>query len=184
MHAFSQASTTDANASLTSNSSIWSIVSPACLRTFSVAGIGPFSMVSGSTPTSVVATMRARGLRPSSFAFSGDASSTADAPSDTCDDEPAVWMPPGMTGFRVASFSSELSRRPSSLLTTRFSPVSLPSASSTGAVTGTISRSKRFSAHALIAFCWLSRPKRSVSSRVMPYSLAMRSAPSNCDVAS
>ncbi len=52
------------------------------------------------------------------------------------------------------------------------------------AVIGTISRSKRFSAHALIAFCWLSRPKRSVSSRVMPYSLAMRSAPSNCDVAS
>ena len=58
--------------------------------------------------------MRARGFRPSALARSGDASSTAAAPSETCDDVPAVCTPPGSTGFSAASFSIEVSRRPSS----------------------------------------------------------------------
>jgi hypothetical protein len=36
--------------------------------------------------------MRARGFKPSAFAFSGEASSTAEAPSETCDEVPAVWI--------------------------------------------------------------------------------------------
>ena len=45
-----KASTCTANASLTSNAPMSSMVRPACLRAFSVAGIGPAPITSGSTP--------------------------------------------------------------------------------------------------------------------------------------
>jgi hypothetical protein len=63
---FSQASTTEANASLISMRSMSSSVRPARSRTLRVAGMGPVSMVTGSTPTTVKVWKRARGLRPSS----------------------------------------------------------------------------------------------------------------------
>src|SRR5436309_1407027 len=47
-----------AKASFSSIRSIWSIVSPARLRTFWVAGMGPSPMQEGSTPATAVATMR------------------------------------------------------------------------------------------------------------------------------
>src|SRR3990172_1997826 len=49
-------------------------------------------MSTGSEPTTAWATMRARGLTPSSFAFAADISSTAAAPSEVCDELPA-WDP-------------------------------------------------------------------------------------------
>ena len=58
-------STTGANASLTSNRSMSDSVSPARASTFSVAGMTPVSMYSGSEPTTVVVWMRASGCRPS-----------------------------------------------------------------------------------------------------------------------
>ena len=61
-----------------------------------VAGIGPVSMITGSTPTVVWSTIRARGLRPSAFAVSADISSTAAAPSEICDELPAVILPSGL----------------------------------------------------------------------------------------
>lgn len=57
-------STTDANASLSSNRSMSSTVSPARSSTLRVAGVGPVSMITGSAPLVAVATMRARGVRP------------------------------------------------------------------------------------------------------------------------
>ena len=48
-----------------------------------------------------------------------------------------------------------------------------------GAVMGCTSRSNRPSDHACAARRWLSKPKASVSSRLMPHFSAMRSAPSN-----
>jgi hypothetical protein len=57
--------------------------------------------------------------------------------------------------------------------------VGLPSSPRTGASIGTTSRSKRPSSQARFASCWLRRPKRSVSSRAMPYSFAISSAPWN-----
>src|SRR5439155_1190696 len=76
---FSHASTTDANASLTSNRSMSSTFRPARCRTFSVAGMGPVSMVTGSTPARAKVWNRARGVRPSWLAFSSVMISMADA---------------------------------------------------------------------------------------------------------
>ena len=52
--------------------------------------------------------MRARGVRPSSLALSSVVISTAAAPSEICDELPAVCTPSSRaTGFSVASFSSD-----------------------------------------------------------------------------
>ena len=61
---FSQASTTEAKASLISTASMSSSVSLARSSTVVVAGIGPVSIVTGSTPASAKAWKRARGRRP------------------------------------------------------------------------------------------------------------------------
>src|SRR6266550_914783 len=57
-----QAMACAANASLSSIKSIWSMVRPARLSTFLVAGIGPRPMQLGSTPATAVATIRASGV--------------------------------------------------------------------------------------------------------------------------
>ena len=67
-------STTDANASFSSNRSMSSTVRPARSSTLRVAGVGPVSMMTGSAPLVAVATMRARGVRPCDLpaAFAAD----------------------------------------------------------------------------------------------------------------
>ena len=136
---FSHASTTGANASLISTRSIWSSVIFARSSTLVVAGIGPVSISTGSTPASANVWKRARGLRPSSFAFSSLMTSTAAAPSVICDEFAAVITPSSLNaGFSVgelldrrvgtdALVAGERSRSPSSVVTS----------------TGRISRSKR-----------------------------------------
>ena len=62
---FSHASTTDANASLISTRSMSSMRQPARSSTLVVAGIGPVSIITGSTPASANVWKRARGVRPS-----------------------------------------------------------------------------------------------------------------------
>src|ERR1700730_12260421 len=57
-------STTEANASLTSNRSISPSDMPALRSTFLVTSIGPVSMMAGSEPMLANALIRARGLRP------------------------------------------------------------------------------------------------------------------------
>ena len=69
--------------------------------------MGPVSIITGSTPTVVWSTILARGVRPSSLAFSGVISSTAAAPSETCEELPAVTLPSSLkAGFSEASFSA------------------------------------------------------------------------------
>ena len=152
--------------------------------TLRVAGIGPFSIVTGSTPTSVVVTMRARGLRPSALALlrrreqhRRRAVGHLRRRARRCARRRA------RPAFSAASFSSDVSRRPSSRATVRVSPVGLPSSpSDRRRRSGTTSRVEAALASTpACASCWLRRPKRSVSSRVMPYSLAIISAPWNCD---
>ena len=58
-----------------------------------MAGIGPVSIVTGSAPATAKEWKRARGVRPSSSAFSLLMMSTADAPSEICDELPAVTVP-------------------------------------------------------------------------------------------
>ena len=61
---FSHASTTEANASLISTRSMSSIVILAFSSTVRVAGMGPVSIVTGSTPAREKAWKRARGVSP------------------------------------------------------------------------------------------------------------------------
>ena len=149
----SQARTTEANASLISTRSMSSRVSLARSSTVRVAGIGPVSIVTGSTPARANAWNRARGVRPRLVARSSLMMSTAEAPSVICDELPAVIFPPSglKAGFSLASTSSELSgRMPSSAVNS--SSVSAPASSRTG--TGTISFSNRPSAVAWAASRW------------------------------
>ena len=70
-------------------------------------------MITGSTPTVVWSKIRARGVRPSASAFSRAISSTAAAPSETCEELPAVILPSSLkAGFSAARPSSVVSRRP------------------------------------------------------------------------
>ena len=134
--ALAHAKTTEANASLISKVSIWSMVKLLRSSKRFVASIGPVSISTGSTPTRHVSTTRARGVRPSSFAFSSVIIKIALAPSEICDELPAVWTPfSRATGLSDASFSIVVSRMPSSRATVCVVPVGLPSASRSGAST-------------------------------------------------
>src|ERR1051326_8295395 len=83
--------------------------------------------------------MRAIGLSPSARAFSALATRTAAAPSEICEELPAVTVPfLRKTGFSAASFSIEVSGRgPSSFACVTFAPLFC------GASIGTISSAKR-----------------------------------------
>jgi hypothetical protein len=151
---FSQASTTEAKASLISTASMSSRSAWPARAPWSVAGMGPVSMVIGSTPARAKAWKRARGRRPRALAFSSLMISTAEAPSVICEELPAVTLPPSglKAGLSLASVSTVLSgRMPSSVVNS--SSVSLPSSSRMA--TGTISFSKRPSAVARAARWWL-----------------------------
>ena len=116
-----------ANASLSSTTSTSSIVIPVRSRTFLIAPIGATPMYSGSLPQVAALTRRAFGVRPSSFAFVSDITSTAAAPSLSGHELPAVTPPsPNASGSSESFSSVEEARGPSSLAT------SLPSWSVTG----------------------------------------------------
>ena len=122
--------------------------------------------------------MRALGRSPASPARPSDIHNTAAAPSEICELLPAVCMPSGSTGFSPAKPSRVVSRGPWSLVISVFSPVG-PSAPSTGASSGAISRSNLPSATATAALRWDSKPNQSTSSRVISYFWAIRSAAPN-----
>ena len=150
----SQASTTDAKASLISTRSMSSSVSLARSSTLVVAGMGPVSIVTGSTPARAKAWKRARGVSRRADALSSLMTSTAEAPSVICELLPAVTLPSGLNaGLRLASVSTVVSgRMPSSAVTGSPDSVILPvSLSLCLAATGRISRSNRPSAVARAA---------------------------------
>ena len=136
------ASTTGANASFTSNTSMSPTVIPALASTFLVASIGPVSMITGSEPTTASACIRAIGVRPYRSSAASEAMSRAPAPSEICEATAAVISQSGRRGASPAIFSSDVSRR---------GPSSWPKPSS-----GTISRSNRPSSMARTARWWLS----------------------------
>ena len=81
-----------------------SIASPLRSRIRFVAGIGPVSINIGSSPTTANEWNRARGVSPSSAAFSSLMISTADAASVSGDELPGV-MRQSSSGNRAASAS-------------------------------------------------------------------------------
>src|SRR5918995_591424 len=83
-----------------------SIVIPARPSTCRTASIGPTPMISGSSPVTGLATIRARGVTPSSFARCSDMITSAAAPSFSGHELPAVTLPPGLkAGSSSRSFS-------------------------------------------------------------------------------
>ena len=161
-------STCAANASFSSTTSMSVIFIPAWASTLRTASMGPTPMISGASPDTADAMMRARGLSPSARARSSDITSTAAAPSLSGQALPAVTVPPGLNaGSSWASFSSVVpGRGPSSFST------SVPS----GSVTGVISRSKKPFFCASTARSCESLANSSMRSRVTPYFSATFSA--------
>ena len=147
-----------ANASFSSTTSTSCIVIPARFSTLKIAPMGATPMISGSRPLVAAAITRARGLTPSSFAFSSLISSTAAAPSFRGHELPAVTRPSSRkAGLSSASFSTVVpGRGPSSLSTVPWSGVS----------TGRISRSKKPESRASTARSWERLAYSSIDSRV------------------
>ena len=85
-----------------------------------MASTGPRPMISGLRPVTPLATMRASGVMPSSWALVSLMTTTAAAPSLSGQALPAVTVPPSRkTGLRAASPSRVVpARGPSSLVTT------------------------------------------------------------------
>ena len=166
-----QARTTEAKASLTSIRSKSSIPRPVRSSSLRVAGIGPVSMMTGSTPTVTWSTTRARGRRPRRSAAGRLASRTAAAPSESCEDVPAVMRPSGLNG--VLSCASD----------SRFVSGRIPWSVSTvpcGVSIGTVSRSKRPSSVAAAARACDVTASWSISRREISHCSAMRSALRPC----
>ena len=117
-----------------------------------VAGIGPVSIMSGSSPTTANAWNRARGVSPSSTAFSSLMMSTAEAPSVSGDELPGV-MRQSSSGKRAARASVRNAgaspARPSTLVPGRTVSSAVTSPASVG--TGSSCESKRPSAAARAA---------------------------------
>ena len=80
---------TTAKASLISTSWMSFMVMPAFFSALRAAGPGAFSISSGLSPAVAIERIRARGFRPLALAYSGEASTTAPAPSTTPDELPA-----------------------------------------------------------------------------------------------
>ena len=96
--------------------------------------MGPVSIVTGSTPARAKVWKRARGVRPSSLAFSSLMISTAEAPSVICEELPAVTLPSGLNaGLSLASVSTVVpGRMPSSAVTISSVSMRLPVSRSSG----------------------------------------------------
>ena len=125
-------------------------------------------MISGDRALTPVATIRARGVMPSSAALVSLITTTAAAPSLSGQQLPAVTTPSGRkTGFSPETPSRVTpARGPSSALTT------VPS----GVVTGVISRAQKPSALAFSARFCERTPNSSSSRRVRPRRVATFSA--------
>ncbi|MNP30124.1 hypothetical protein D3C76_1231830 [compost metagenome] len=102
----------EANASLSSHRSMSSIRKPLALSSFGTENTGPMPISSGAQPATVKPRKNAFGLSPSSSAFSRLITSVMDAPSDSCEELPAVTEPSSAnTGFNPARLSRVVSGR-------------------------------------------------------------------------
>ena len=130
-------------------------------------------MVTGSVPAREKEWKRARGLSPSSFAFSALMISTAEAPSLICELLPAVILPSSLKAGRKAGQRLGRGAVADALVHVHHQLVALVVREGTGM----ISFLKRPSFVACSASCCERAPKASRSSRVRPYSSAIMSAP-------
>ncbi|MCY1553586.1 hypothetical protein D9M68_900860 [compost metagenome] len=135
---------------------------PLALSSLGTENTGPMPISSGSQPATAKPRKNALGFRPSSSALSRLISRVMEAPSDSCEELPAVTEPSSEnTGLRDARPSRVVSARLQSSRSTtpstmRFSPVAL-SSTKYFTLIGTISSSNRPSAWARAVRCWLCR---------------------------
>ena len=170
----------EANASLSSQRPTSEVCSPCCASSLGTASAGPMPISRGAHPVVTADTNRPMMLpaSPSSSARWRVVSSVAAAPSDTCDELPAVDAPSAAkTGFSLAIFSRlMLPRTPSSRVTSMIcaSPTLLPALSTSwnGVVTETISASKAPDSWARAARRCDCTAKASWSARETPLPLA------------
>src|SRR5581483_10582712 len=109
-----------ANASFSSITSISDSFNPASFNAFGIANTGPNPIYSGLYPAVANEKKRVRGLMPSCFTRSPDITTAAAAPSDICDELPAVTVPfTWNAALSESNASSDVSARgPSSTLKT------------------------------------------------------------------
>jgi hypothetical protein len=168
-----QAPSTLANASFTSKAPMSRTLRPDFASAAAVAGIGPVSIVTGSTPSTTEVWNRASGRRPSDGAISLVVISSAAAPSEICEEFAAVCTPSGRNAGRTLATLSRVPPRrgPSSVLNSRVVPSS--------AVTsmGEICAVNRPSSIAAAARRCDSSPMSSARPRSIPHLSAICSAP-------
>src|SRR5215831_10074144 len=88
-----QYNTCDANASFNSQTSTSPTLTPAFDSSFGTAKMGPMPISSGPQPDTAKPRNSSSGDRPSVFARSMDMTRVAEAPSESCDELPAVTLP-------------------------------------------------------------------------------------------
>ncbi|CFR98521.1 Uncharacterised protein [Mycobacterium tuberculosis] len=157
-----EANATAANASLISTTSSWSTEMPSRSSALLIALAGCDCSVESGPATTPWAPISASQVSPSSWAFSWFMTTTAAAPSEICDADPAVMVPsPRNAGFRPASAAAVvLARIPSSSVNCSGSPVRC------GMFTGITSSANTPSFHAAAAFWWDAAAYSSCSERV------------------
>jgi hypothetical protein len=175
----SQASTTDENASLTSNASMSARVSPARASTLAVAGMIPVSIRIGSSPTAVAVCTRARGRQPRRRAISPVVTTRAAAPSLTGLELPAVTFhsrAPNRCAQRSSAKAGRSPARVSTVVPGRIvSSVSRPASGATWPA-------NRPCFHASAARWWLVAANSSSSARLRPHRRAISSALIPCGI--
>ena len=134
--------------------------------------MGPIPISSGSQPAMAKPLKIPSGASPRSRAVSAFITTTAAAPSLSCEALPAVMTPPSITGLSLARPSRVVSGRlpsssPSVTSLSEISPVAL-SCTFMVAVMGTISWSNLPACCAAAVRCWLWRAYSSWASRLMP----------------
>ncbi|MCY1175386.1 hypothetical protein D9M73_156220 [compost metagenome] len=102
----------EAKASLSSHKSISPMCRPLALSNFGTENTGPMPISSGSQPATVNPRKNALGFKPSARAFSRLITRVMEAPSDNCEELPAVTEPPSAnTGFNPARLCKVVSGR-------------------------------------------------------------------------
>ncbi len=100
----------EAKASFNSTRSISFKLIPTCFNALGIAAIGPIPITLGGTPAEAQATSRPMGFNPSSFIIFSPITITKAAPSEVCDEFPAVTTPfAANTGFSFANTSIDVS---------------------------------------------------------------------------
>ena len=147
------------------------VTTPERLSSFSVAGIGPVSMSTGSAPATAPEWYRTTGVRPRAAARCGVVTSSAAAPSEICEELPA-WITPSSRndGLSRASVSGLVPRRIPSSAETIASPARTGTICASNAPRSTAAAASSCDRDAYSSRSWRDKPQRcAMSSALSPW---------------